>query len=150
MIIVVLISVLFVHQLATFIFFRIFRGIGVFDFNNNKQSFTLQQCSKTSCIKCYISVHQQEVNNMTLWSQREKLLLCLEESILQIHDSCISKSRKPIAYLDCPLRHNEQHEPHLVLKSITADAELFCSKNNAKIDVTYYYLLVKLKNPPGE
>ena len=44
----------------------IFRGIGVFDFNNGKQSFTLQLCSKTHCIKHFISVKETEINNEEL------------------------------------------------------------------------------------
>jgi len=122
----------------------------VFDFNNNKQSFTLQQCSEASCIKCYISVRKQEVNNQDLWSQRKKLLLYLEQSIAEIHNTCISNARKPVAHLDCPLQHDENHEPHLLFKSIATNADLFCNKSNERIDKIFYYLLVKLENPPGE
>ena len=116
----------------------------------DKQSFALQQCSEASYIKYYISVRKQKVNNQDLWSQRKKLLLHLEQWISEIHGTCIPKASKPVVHLDCPLQHDEKHEPHLSFKSIPTNADLFCNKSNERIDVIFYNLLVKLENPPGE
>ena len=101
-------------------------GIGVFDFINDKQCFTLQHCPKTHSIKCYICVNQGEVNDTTLNEQRWKLLHTLNTMIHSVHERCISTAQKPIAYIECPLQHDEECGLHLRLEKIKPN--MYCNK----------------------
>ena len=107
-------------------YFSIHHGIGVFDFINDKQCFTLQHCPKTHSIKCYICVHEGEVNNAKLHEQRWKLLQMLDTMIHSVHKCCISTAQKPIAYIECPLQHDEEYGLHLRLRKIKLN--MYCNK----------------------
>ena len=109
-------------------FFSIHHRIGIFDFTNNKQCFTLQHCPKTHSIKCYICVHKEEVSNTTLNEQRWKLLDNLEAMIHFVHRRYISTTQKPIAYIKCPLRQCK--ELHLRLHDIKPN--MYCDKVHPK------------------
>lgn len=97
----------------------IFRGIGVFDFNNGKQSFTLQLCSTTYCIKCFVSVQENEIKNEELRKQRWELLSYLDNCIKYTHTSFIPEAVKPVAHVYCPVDHKfPDVPPHLFLDKI--------------------------------
>ena len=104
----------------------IHHGIGVFDFIDDKQCFTLQHCPKTHSIKCYICVHKEEVNNKSLYEQRCKLLQVLDKMVHSVHKRCISKAKKPIAYMECPLQHDDECGLHLLLHKIKPN--MYCNK----------------------
>lgn len=139
---------------ATLIFiYRVLCGIGVFDFSSGKQGFALEQCSKTFSIKCYIYVLQQEVCNRDLWQQRWDLLQeHLQSFVLDAHSRCISKARLPIAYMECPLQHNDDCAPHVRLDALAVDTDIWCNKVNPKrlISRDTYSLLLKPHNHPSK
>ena len=122
---------------------RIFRGIGVFDFNNGKQNFTLQLCSKTYCIKCFISVKETEVKNEELREQRWELLKYLNDCIEYTRMSFIPEAVKPVAHVHCPINHEVPNiPPHLFLDKIKWD--MSCSVEVCKqVPVEAYNLLLK-------
>ena len=120
----------------------IFRGLGVFDFNNGKQNFTLQLCSKTYCIKCFISVKETEVKNEELREQRWELLKYLNDCIEDIHISFIPKAVKPVAHVHCPIHKVPNISPHLFLDKIKWS--MSCSVEVCKqVPVEAYNLLLK-------
>ena len=102
----------------------------MFDFIDDKQCFTLQHCPKTHSIKCYICVHKCEVNNATLNEQRWKLLHSLEEMVYSVHEQCISTAKKPIAYIECTLQHDEDCGLHVRLHSIRQN--MYCNSVHPK------------------
>ena len=126
--------------------FSVYHGIGVFNFSNENQCFALQYCLKTYSIKCHISVHKQEVNNAYLRTERLELLNVL---INLVHARCISNAQKPMAYVKCPLQHNEKCGPHLSLDKIKP--KMYCTKVFPKeeVPVKAYNLLLTF-NYPGE
>ena len=98
----------------------------MFDFIDNKQYFTLQHCPKTHSIKCYISVHKDEVKNESLYKQRWNLLQMLDKMVHSVHKRFISTAKNPIAYIECPLQHNEESGFHLHLDKIKPN--MYCNK----------------------
>ena len=129
--------------------FSVYHGIGVFDFSNEKQCFALQHCPRTHSIKCHICVHTQEVNNANLSVQRLELLNELRKLINLVHERCISKAQKPIAYVECPLQHDENCGPHLSLDKIKLN--MYCTKVYPKKKVPEEaYNLVLPPDHPGE
>ena len=127
--------------------FSVHRGIGVFDFSNEKQCFALQHCPKSHSIKCHICVHTQEVNDASLSVQRLELVNELGKLIDLVHKRCISKSQKPIAYLECPLQHDEMCGPHLSLDKIKPN--MYCTKDypKRKVPEEAYNLVLPLDHP---
>jgi len=128
----------------------VLRGIGVFDFDNKKQGFTLQQCSVTFSIKCYVFVLQQEVCNKHLWQQRWDLLQKhLHSFILDAHKRCIPNAQQPIAYIECP---EKDCTPHICLDTLTTDTDIWCTKVNPKklIPRDTYNLVLEPKDQPGK
>ena len=131
----------------------VLRGIGVFNFKNRKQGFALLECSVTFSIKCYIFVCKQEVDNKDLWQQRWGLLQKhLPSFILDAHNRCISKADQPIAYMECPLQHDESCAPHIRLDALATDADVWCTKVNPMklISKDAYNLLLQPKDKPSK
>ena len=126
-----------------FMLYSIFRGIGVFDFNNGKQSFTLQLCSTTYCIKCFVSVQENEIENEELRKQRCELLSYLNNCIEYTHTSFIPEAVKPVAHVHCPVDHRVADvPPHLFLDKIKWG--MLCSIEVCKkVPVEAYNLLLK-------
>jgi len=122
--------------------YRIRHGVGVFDFNNNKQTFALQQCSHDCSIECHISVDCKEICNKELWYQRKELLIFLEQMMLDIHHLCIAKDKIPVAHLKCPFVHENDCEPHLPYKAI-ATASVICTKLNMPVSPEIFNLLME-------
>jgi len=131
------------------IIIRVRRGIGVFDFNNNKQTFALEQCSHACLIKCYISVCHQEKCNKELWYQRKELLLFLEQLMVDIHHICIPKDKQPVAHLNCCFAHQDDCEPHLRYKAI-ATADVVCTKVNILVKPEVFNLLIESPDVDGK
>ena len=129
------------------------RGIGVFDFKNRKQGFTLQLCSVTFSIKCYIFVLQQEMHNRDLWLQRRDLLQeHLPSFILDAHNRCIFKADQPIAYMECPMQHDENCAPHVRLDTLAIDTDVWCTRMNPKklVSKDAYNLLLQPQGNTGK
>lgn len=124
----------------------IYKGIGVFDFNNNKQTFALQRCSDPCSIKCYISVHEKAMLDKNLWKQRWDLLDYLGAIIRSAHIHYIQNTRKPIAYVECPFDHGEECAPHISLEAIRSNTP-FCTKVNKCIEGAYQLLLEPTDQP---
>jgi len=131
----------------------VLRGIGVFDFKSRKQGFTLQLCSVNFSIKCSIFVFKQETNNRDLCQQRWDLLQKhLPSFILDAHSRCISKADQPIAYMECPIQHDENCAPHIRLNTLAANTDVWCTKENPKklIPKDAYNLLLQPRDNPGK
>ena len=136
-----------------FFVYSILHGIGVFDFNNGKQGFALQQCSVTFSIKCYIFVLQREVCNKDLRQQRWDLLQQhLKSFVFDAHNRCIPKAQQPITYVECPLEHDKSCVPHIRLDALTPDNDVYCAKENPKrlVSRSAYNLLLNPDNQPGK
>ena len=108
-------------------------GFGCFQFKGRTQSFKLQCCSQSYCIKCFIAVHRHNlVNNVlcTMLQQRQQLQHHLEECIEEAHQSQISCARSPIGYLECPLHTPEENcPPHIRLDQLTPFGEVTCPRS---------------------
>ena len=129
--------------------FSIFNGVGVFDFNDdNKQSFMLKYCSCTYSIKVHIWVRKEELYNKHLWLQRKNLLKLMQVSINTAHCHCIPKAKEPTAYIECPLHHDKENDPHIRLDAIKA--KTLCTKVNEYISENTYKLLLKPINRCGK
>ena len=124
--------------------FSIHHGIGVFDFIDDKQCFTLQHCPKTHSIKCYICVRKEEVNNINAYVQRREFLKILDKVVHSVHERCISKAKKPIAYIECPLQHYEECGLHLRYNKIKPN--VYCNKVYPKqpVPMEAYNLLLPM------
>lgn len=134
---------------------RVLHGIGIFDFDNGKyQGFALQQCSITFSIKCYIFVLQHKMYDKDLWQQRWDLIQQhLQSFILDAHNRCIPKAQQPIAYMQCPLQHDDEScAPHVRLDTLTPDTDMWCTKSNPKRKVSRdsYNLLLKPSAQDGK
>ena len=122
--------------------FSIFNGVGVFDFNDDiKQSFMLKYCSRTYSIELHIWVHKEELYNEQLWHQRKYLLKLMQDLIDTAHCHCIPKASKPAAYVECPLHHDEDYDPHIRLDAIKP--KTLCTKVNKYISEDTYKLLLE-------
>ncbi|XP_065887254.1 uncharacterized protein [Dysidea avara] len=126
---------------------RIYRGIGFFDFQSGKQNFTLQYCSTSYSIKCYISVHRNEVHNEDLWEQRLKLFEHLKQCIGDVHSSLMPKATPPDCCIYCPLHDKDDPGPHL---PFVGDMQLFkyCTVLRKDVPPSAYNLLVKPNKQP--
>ena len=120
----------------------------MFDFGDNNQSFVLKQCSYTHSIKCYICVRKRELYNEDLWQKRSTLLELIETFISSVHHRHIPKAEKPIAYLECPLDHDKECDPHLRLDKI--ETQTVCPIVNEYISEDLYKLLLQPVNHCGE
>ena len=79
--------------------------------------------------------------------QRSELFNELGELINLVHNRCISKAQKPIAYVECPLQHDEKCGPHLSLDKIKPN--MYCTKVYPKREVPKQaYNLVLPLDPP--
>ena len=97
---------------------------------DDKQCFTLQRCPKTHSIKCMlICVQSKEVNNTT--KQQRKLLRKLKAMIHSVHKRYISTTRKPIAYIECPLQLDKEYGLHHRLDEIKQN--MYCDKAYPKL-----------------
>lgn len=90
------------------------------------------------------------VNDTSLIEERLKLLDELEKIINFVHQRCISKAQKPVAYVECPLQHDEEFGPHLPLDTIKPI--MYCNKVYPKQPVPSesYNLLLPCMDQPGE
>lgn len=125
----------------------------MFDFNNGKQGFALQQCAVTFSIKCYIFVLQQEVCNKDLWQERWDLLQQqLQSFVFFAHNRCIPRAQQPITYVECPLEHDKSCVPHIRLDALTPDNDVWCTKENPKrlVSRSAYNLLLNPISQPGK
>ena len=130
-----------------YILCSIYRGIGFFDFQSGKQNFTLQYCSTSYSIKCYISVHRNEVHNEDLWEQRLKLFEHLKQCIGDVHSSLMPKATPPDCCIYCPLHDKDDPGPHL---PFVGDMQLFkyCTVLRKDVPPSAYNLLVKPNKQP--
>ena len=127
--------------------YSIHRGIGFFDFQSGKQHFTLQYCSTTCSIKCYISVRQDKVHNEDLWKQCFQLFEHLQKCIKDVHSSLMPKAAPPDCWVHCPLHGKNDPGPHLPFGS---DMYLFkyCTELCKDVPPDAYNLLMNPEKQP--
>ena len=138
--------------MCAFLTLSIYRGNGYFWFKNRKQSFILQECQVTVSIKCFIRIHKEGVTKpeqLMMLEQRQDLLARLKTFINELHIAYIPSARSPIAYIDCPLDHEENCGPHVRLNDISETEKVYCSKNVGKIVPPQAYMML-LTTDTGE
>ena len=111
----------------------IFHGVGCFQLKGRIQSFKLHHCLQSCSIKCFITIHQQNLTDDclgTMLQQRQQLRAHLEECIEEAHQSHISCARPPIGYLHCPLHSSEEnYPPHIRLDQLSPFGQVICPKS---------------------
>ena len=129
-----------------FLIYSIYRGIGHFNFKSRKQSFKIQEHQATSSIKCLIIIHQgaqiSKENQLIMLAQRQSLLAHLKKSINEVHSTYIPSARYPIAYIECPLAHEEDYMPHVRLEDISETEDVHCPKSDGKIVPPQAYMML--------
>ena len=90
------------------------------------QSFKLQLCQSTYCIKCYITVRHHESRQPPddLLKQRQDLLSFLTSSIKELSKPHMPDPKLPVTCLECP--YHEDDLPHIPL-DIKVKKELVCN-----------------------
>ena len=81
--------------------------------------------------------------------QRRDLLAHLRRSINEVHRVYIPSAKYPIAYIECPLQHEENCGPHIKLDNISATEKVHCSKNDSEIVPPQAYMML-LTTDTGE
>ena len=127
--------------------YSIYRGIAHFNFKSRKQSFKIQEDQATSSIKCFITIHQEgarvsKENQLVMLVQRQSLLAHLKKSINEVHSTYIPSARYPIAYIECPLSHEEGCMPHVRLEDISETEDVYCPKSDGKIVPPQAYMML--------
>lgn len=122
------------YNITSYIFhYSIFHGVGSFHFKSKTQSFKLHRCLKSSSIKCFITIHRQDLQTDVLCSmlhQRQQLKNHLEQFIDDAHQSHISCARRPVGYLECPFHAHEYNcSPHIRLDQLTQSGEVTCPRS---------------------
>ena len=131
-------------NIKSIFFCSIHRGVGAFRFKDKPQCFTLQQCTDTFSIKLFITIDQNDLCKEVF---QEIAILCqqlkhhLQDCIKAVHHSLIPCAAEPIGYLECPLHHDGNQEPHLRLDKIDPAQPVRCPKNGKKIHPSTYGLL---------
>ena len=74
--------------------------------------------------------------------QRQELLTHLKESIHEVHQTYIPSAQYPIAYVECPLEHEEGCLPHVRLDDINEVNDIPCPKNEGQIVPRKAYMLL--------
>ena len=74
--------------------------------------------------------------------QRQDLLAHIKKSINELHTVYIPSAKRPIAYIDCPLQHEENCRPHVRLDEISETKEVYCPKSNGKIVPPQAYMML--------
>ena len=125
----------------------IYRGIGFFDFQNGKQNFTLQYCSASYSVKCYIGVRRSEVHREDLLEQRLKLFSYLKQCVNEVHSLLMPKATPPDCWVHCPLHGKDDPGPHL---PFVGDMQLFkyCTLLCQDVPPSAYNLLVEPNKQP--
>ena len=82
-------------------------------------------------------------------AQRQTLLAHLKKSIIEVHEVYIPSARRPIAYIECPLQHEENCGPHVRLEDISEAEDLYCSKNDGEVVPPQAYMML-LTTSTGE
>ena len=127
------------------ILYSLYRGNGYFNFKNRKQSFKLQECQATSSIICYITIHKRVATKqelLAMLAQRQDLLAHLKKSINEVHTEYIPSARSPIAYIECPLQHEENCGPHVRLDEISDTEDVYCPKSDGEIVPPQAYMML--------
>ena len=74
--------------------------------------------------------------------QCKDLLSHLKKSISEVHSNSIPSAKQPIAYIECPLSHEESCMPHVRLEDISKSERVHCSKNEGKIVPPEAYMML--------
>lgn len=115
----------------------IHHGTGYFAFQEGAwQQFQLQHNQEISSIECFITIHPQnppEEKQSTLLAERVTLVKYLETTLISICNSHMPMVAKPVAYLRCPLDHDESTtQPHLLFDSIDGKSPVMCRYKRKK------------------
>ena len=81
--------------------------------------------------------------------ERQDLLAHLKECINEVHTVYIPSAKRPIAYIECPLQHEESCGPHVRLDDICETKKVYCSKNVGKLVPPNTYMML-LKADDGK
>ena len=81
--------------------------------------------------------------------QHQDLLAHLKESINEVHTVYIPSARSPIAYIECPLQHEENCSPHVRLDEISEIGKVYCPKSDGKLVPPQAYMML-LTTDTGE
>ena len=99
--------------------FSVGRGVGEFTLGDGSwQEFQLYLCPSTYSINCCIIIHPEvPPDDMLplLLQQRKALLQHLENSIASVYNLCMPSAQEPVVYLKCPLEHESDCPPHIML-----------------------------------
>ena len=76
-------------------------------------------------------------------AQRQDLLAHLKKSISEVHTVYIPSARYPIAYIECPLQHEENCGPHVRLEKISETEDVYCPKTVGRVPPEAYMMLLK-------
>ena len=79
---------------------------------------------------------------MVLLKQRQDLLAHLKQSINEVHDIYIPSAKRPIAYIECPLQHEENCSPHVRLDDISDTEDVYCCKGDGEIVPPEAYIML--------
>ena len=79
-------------------------------------------------------------------AQRQALLAHLKKSIIEVHEVYIPSARHPIAYIECPLQHEENCGPHVRLEDISETEDVYCSKSDGEVVPPEAYMMLLTTN----
>ena len=74
--------------------------------------------------------------------QRQALLANLMTSISEVHSTYIPSARYPVAYIECPLCHEEDSMPHVRLEDISETKDVYCFRSGGKIIPPQAYMML--------
>lgn len=135
--------------------YSIYHGTGYFAFQEGAwQQFQLQHNQVISSIDCFITIHSQNLpkeKQPMLFAERMALLEHLRTALHDICDSHMPMVTKPVAYLACPLNHDESAtQPHLLFDSINRESPVTCRykrREAAQVPPECYIPLLKPQVP---
>ena len=82
-------------------------------------------------------------------AQCRALLAHLKKSIIEVHEVYIPSAKHPIAYIECPLHHEENCGPHVRLEDIRETEDVYCSKSDGEVVPPEAYMML-LTTSTGE
>ena len=133
----------------------IYHGTGYFAFQKGAwQQFQLQHNQVIPSIDCFITIYDRNLPKEELprlFAERMALLNHLQTALSSICNSHMPMVAKPVAYLACPLDHDESAtQPHLLFDNIDGKSPVMCRyrrKEATQIPPECYIQLFKPQVP---
>ena len=63
-------------------------------------------------------------------THRQELVEHLKHCISDVHNTCIPSAQHPIAYLECPFKHEPNFPPHIPLDEIDVTKDVLCRQSH--------------------